>query len=49
MDRKSISAARLHNGAVVVSAMVDGYRKACTYYGYSIREAIAAFMADCNE
>jgi len=47
MARKTdMTAARLHNGAVVVSTVINGYRESKTYYGYSISEAMAAFAEE---
>ncbi len=44
---------RLHNGAWQVSGMVEdawgGYLLTRTYYGYSKREAVALFRAECQE
>ena len=42
-----ISAYRVwHNGAWVVSAIVDGYRESISYYGYTKRDAISRFRAE---
>jgi hypothetical protein len=34
------------SGAVVVGDIIDGYLVSRTYYGYTIREALAAFRAE---
>jgi hypothetical protein len=42
-----VSAYRVaHNGAWVVSAIVDNYLEVITYYGYNKREAISRFRAE---
>jgi hypothetical protein len=40
----TISATKVwHNGAWVISAIVDGYVESITYYGYNKKEAISRF------
>lgn len=44
--RLVVSATRNHDGAWVVAAIVDGYRKFRMYYGYTKREAMRQFRKD---
>ena len=41
-----MTAARLHNGAVEVSDVINGYLVRRTYYGYTIREAMRLFRKE---
>ena len=41
-----MSVTKLHNGAWEVAMMINGYRVHSTYYGYTKREAVAAFKRD---
>ena len=39
----------LPSGALYISNLIGGHRRACTYYGHSVKDALRSFRQDCRD